>query len=443
MQLFPKKPDPLHLRPLETIGDTRDTGSAQLIRETWRIILVVFIPLLIWSLLADLKDVSHVQGQIMPSGSVHAVQHMEGGIVTELLVHESELVEQNQVLFRLDQNQSKPEQEQIELKIASLKANAIRLRALETGTTPDFSELRPRFAALAAAQENNYRHKSQSLTSNLAVLDAQITQRRLDLQEVQSTLEVAKQQKSVTGSLLAIRQELMENKAISRVIYLETKRAHVIAQGEVDRLQKQIANIQGAITETEQRRNKLISDARHEAGSDLAVTMNELSQVRDSLTRIDDQVKRLEVLSPVRGIVQELKVQTVGVVVQPGEILAQIVPTNDHLQVEVRIPPQEVGRIAKGQEVMVKLSSYDFSRFGAIDGHLTDISPSTLTQEGGPPYYKGIVALTKDYVGDTPGTYRILPGMLAQVDITLGSRSVLATLLHPISKTVQEAFKER
>ncbi|MBF0153080.1 MAG: HlyD family type I secretion periplasmic adaptor subunit [Magnetococcales bacterium] len=443
MNLFPAKPDPFRIRPLEAIGDVRDTGGAELIRNTWRIVLLVFLPLLIWSLVADLKDVSHVQGQVMPSGSVHVVQHLEGGIVAELLVRESQLVEKGAVMFRLDQNQSVPEQEQTELKIASLQANAIRLRAFEAGKEPDFSEISPRFAAAVAAQQRNFQHQSQSLNGNLAVLDAQIAQRRSDLKQVQDALDIAKQQEIVTADMLKIRQDLVERQAISRVIYLETKRANLTAQGEVERLQKQIANIRGALTETLKRRDKLVTDARHDAGTELAVTMNELSQIRDSLTRISDQVVRLDVRSPVRGLVQELKVQTTGVVVQPGETLAQIVPVNDHLQVEVRIPPQEVGRIARGQEVMVKLSSYEFSRFGTLPGRLQDISPSTLVQEGGQPFYKGVVTLAKDFVGDIPGVNRILPGMLAQVDITLGSRSVLATLLHPVSKAVQEAFKER
>ncbi|MEO5368862.1 MAG: HlyD family type I secretion periplasmic adaptor subunit [Magnetococcus sp. DMHC-1] len=443
MKMFATKPDPLRIRPLEALGDIRDAGGASLIRHTWIIITLVFLPLLIWSMLADLKEVSHVQGQVMPSGSVHVVQHLEGGIVTELLVRESQLVQQGDVLLRLDRNQSLPEQEQTELRIASLRANAIRLRAFEAGEEPDFSELSNRFAGIVAAQQKNYQHQRQSLTSNLAVLDAQIAQRRMDLQQVRDALGIARQQKSVTADMVKIRQELVEQKAISKVIYLETLRASLNAQGEVERLQKQIENIQGALTETEQRRDKLITDTRNAAGTELAVVMSELSQVRDSLTRISDQVVRLEVRSPVRGLVQELKVQTPGVVVNPGEILAHIVPVNDHLQIEVRIPPQDVGRIAKDQEVMVKLSSYEFSRFGTLTGRMLDISPSTLTQEGAQPYYKGVVGLDKDFVGDIPGVNRILPGMLAQVDITLGNRSVLATLLRPLSRAVQEAFKER
>ncbi|MBF0426419.1 MAG: HlyD family type I secretion periplasmic adaptor subunit [Magnetococcales bacterium] len=443
MKLFAETPDPYQIRPLETIGDVRDTGGDRLVRNTWRIVLVALLPLLLWSVVADLKDVSHVQGQVMPSGSVHVVQHLEGGVVAELLVHENQLVEKGTIMFRLDHNQSRPEQEQTELRIASLQTNAIRLRAFEAGKEPDFSEISPRFSNIVEAQRRNFQHQTQALTGNLAVLDAQIAQRRLDLKQARDALDIAKQQRQVTADMLKIRQDLVEKKAISRVIYLETKRANLTAEGEVDRLQKQINNLQGALTETVQRHDKLVTDTRREAGNELTTVMNELAQLRDSLARITDQVVRLEVRSPVRGIVQELKAQTVGAVVQPGEILAQVVPVNDHLQIEVRIPPQEVGRIAKGQEVMVKLSSYEFSRFGTIAGRLQDISPSTLTQEGGQPYFKGVVTLARDYVGDIPGVNRILPGMLAQVDITLGSRSVLATLLHPVSKAVQEAFKER
>ncbi|MBF0177676.1 MAG: HlyD family type I secretion periplasmic adaptor subunit [Magnetococcales bacterium] len=443
MKLFATTPDPLHIRPIEAMGDLRDAGGDLLIRNTWKIILLVFLPVLLWSTLARLEEVSHVQGQVLPSGSVQVVQHLEGGIVAEILVSESQLVEQGDIMFRLDRNQSLPEQEQMELKIASLQASAIRLRAFAAGKEPDFAELLPRFATIVAAQKENHQRQTQSLKSNLAVLDAQIAQRRLDLKQVKDALGIARQQDTVTADMLKIRQDLVDRQAISKVIYLETKRAHLAAQGEVERLQKQMANIQGALTETEQRRSKLTTDTRQQASNELAVSMNELSQIRDSLTRISDQVVRLDVRSPVRGLVQELRVQTPGVVVPPGGTLAEIVPVNDHLQIEVRIPPQDVGRITKDQAVLVKLSSYEFSRFGTLDGHLVNISPSTLSQEGSQPYFKGVITLEKNFVGDIPGVHRILPGMLAQVDITLGARSVLATLLHPMSTAVQEAFKER
>ncbi|MBF0285640.1 MAG: HlyD family type I secretion periplasmic adaptor subunit [Magnetococcales bacterium] len=434
---------PSRIRPMAEMGNVRESGAAPLARRTGLLILGSIAPVLIWSYLAHVKEVAHAPGQVLPSGSVHAIQHLEGGIVAEVKVRESQLVDKEDVLLRMDERQTLPERDQAEVRLAGLQARSWRLRAFAEGCeTPTCDSPHPN-DPLYAEQKAIYLDQMQTLQDNLAVLDAQIAQRQAERAQAEGDLAAALKQLEVTAHLVKIRKELVEEKAISRVIYLETMRAHLTAQGEIQRFKKQIENSQGALDEARKRREQRIADAQREARDELGVAANEMAQVKELLDRMDRRVTRLDVRSPVRGLVQDLRVRTPGTVVQPGDVLLRIVPVEDHLTIEVRIPPNDVGRIAAGQPVVVKLTSYDFSRFGSLSGDLLSVSPSTLMDDQNKPYYKGLVTLPVNHLGDRPGLYPILPGMQAQVDITLGEKTILHSVLNPVWRSMSESFKER
>ncbi|MBF0340739.1 MAG: HlyD family type I secretion periplasmic adaptor subunit [Magnetococcales bacterium] len=440
MKIFPKKPVPTHIRPLEIMGNDRDVATPVLSRDTWRIVFVAFLPLFAWSFLAQLQEVAHAPGQVMPSGSVHTIQHLEGGIVKDVLVKENTLVEAGQALFRLDGIQVNAELEQLEARIAGLQARAIRARAFAMDEKPDFSTIPERFANLAEGQRRVFDNQRLSLENNQQIIQAQLAQRNSELQSQMAALETARSQVEVTSNMLAIRQTLLEKKAVSRIVYLETLKASETAQGEVKRILKQIENIRGAISEASSRMNQLVADTRRTANDELTTITNELAQVRELRHELVDRMERLEIRSPVAGTVQEVNITSK--VVPAGGVLAKIVPLADKLQVEIHITPQDVGRVRVGSPVTIKLSSYSFVYFGRVFGTLTAVSPSTLLDEKKNAYYKGIVTLEKGYLGEVPGKLPILPGMLAQVDISLDQRRVIEILWQPVYNTVHDAFKE-
>ncbi|MBF0311342.1 MAG: HlyD family type I secretion periplasmic adaptor subunit [Magnetococcales bacterium] len=442
--LFDLSGSPHRLRPLVEMGSQEEGGAMALVRKTWGLLLLSIIPVVAWSAVASVKEVAHVPGQVLPSGSVQAIQHLEGGIVSEVMVKESQLVAKDAVLLRLDDHQALPDRDQTEFRLASLEAQAIRLRSFAEGFKPDFSGIEDRFKNIVDAQTEIYQNQVKNLTANRSVLEAQIGQRQTELEQARGELSVAYKQLKLTSDMLEIRRELVEQKAISRVIYLETERANMTANGEVERLKKQINNLGEALSEAKRRMEKLKNDTRQEAISELGTVVNEMAQVREARTRTGDRVKRLEVRSPVRGVVQDVRFKTKGSVVQPGDVLMHVVPVEDHLQVEVRISTEDVGRVPTGEQVVVKLSSYEFSHFGTLPGRLVSVSPGTLvdpTQNWS--YYKGLVTLDRDHVGYGRETHPILPGMLAQVDIPLGERTILQSLTQPVARAMREAFKER
>ncbi|MEO5347377.1 MAG: HlyD family type I secretion periplasmic adaptor subunit [Magnetococcus sp. YQC-9] len=440
MILFPDKPLPTRIRPLEITGNDRDVATPILIRETWRLVLFAFLPLLAWSFLAHLQEVAHAPGQVMPSGSVHTIQHLEGGIIEEVLVRENAIVKANDPIFRLDGTQVNAELEQIDAKIAGLNVRAIRARAFADDDKADFSEIPDRFRNLVEGQKQALVDQQLALENSKQVIRAQIAQRESELQSQLAALKTAHDQVTLTANMLEIRKTLLEKKAVSRIVYLETMKANETAMGEVKRINKQIENIRGAIAEANNRLKQTDADTRRQASDEITLITNERAQVREQRLEILDRVKRLMIRTPVGGIAQEVNLTTK--VLQPGGVVAKIVPVQDKMQIEIHISPKDIGRMRVGAHVTIKLSSYSFVYFGRVYGTLTSVSPSTLLDEKKEAYYKGIVILEKGYLGDDPKKNPILPGMLAQVDISLDQRRVIELLWEPVFNTVHDAFKE-
>lgn len=438
------------IRVMADMGNVHESGAPRLVRDTAWLIATALVLLVSWASLTHVKEVSHVPGQVIPTQSVQTVQHLEGGIVAEIRVQDSQLVEKDQILLRMDREQSVPEREQTQARARGLEARMLRLRAfLAEGEKAKAYRMALQREPEYVEQWEIYQNQQISLKNNLAVLDSQIAQRQTEIDQAKEALRDAYQQLEVTASLVNIRQTLVEQQAISRLIYLETKRAHVTALGEVEQFKKQIENLEGALREVQQRRKQTIADTYRQASDELTVVVNELAQVKELLTRMVDRVERTDIRAPIRGIVQELKVHTPGSVVQSGAPLLRIVPVADEgkevsgLEVEVRIPPRDVGRVAIGQSVVVKVSSYEFSRFGVVAGQLTTLSSGALLDEHNMPYYRGGVTLANPYVGDVPGEHPIQPGMQAQVDILLGEKTILQGLLVALSHSVSGGFNER
>ncbi|MBF0448272.1 MAG: HlyD family type I secretion periplasmic adaptor subunit [Magnetococcales bacterium] len=441
MNLFSKTNRPAHIRPLEVKGNLKDAATPQLIRQTWKVVFFSLVPLFAWAALSPIQEVAHVPGQVVPSGSVRMIQHMDGGEIDQVLVEDNMVVEAGQVLFVFDNVMAQSELDQVASRLSGLQARTIRIQAFIAGRMPDFSSFGVQHARLVEVQKRIFKDQVQALSNDLAVGQTQIDRKRSELRELQASLDNAMKQVALTRDMVKIRQSLVEQQALSRVVYLETVRANVTAQGNVERYKKEIENIRNAISEAESRNQELRFNAKREANDELSRITDEIAQVQQQYNGLKQRVSHLELRAPVRGIVQELNITSK--VVRPGGVLAKIVPLDDQLWVEIRIDPDDIGRVSVNTPVVIKLSSYSFVNFGQISGLLTEISRSSLMDENSRVYYKGMVKIEKNYLGDTPGLYPVLPGMLAQVDIALDQRKILEVLLRPLTSTVNNAFKER
>lgn len=419
-------------------------GVDPLARASVLTTILTVLALLGWSAVTPVKEVAATSGQVVPSSQIRPIQHLEGGIVAEVLVREGQLVQKGEVLLRLDPAQAVAELEQIKVRESGLELRAERLRAFAEGRGPDFSHAAGGADDSQVSDQNViFKAQEASRLAAVTVLESLIAQRRSDISQYEGQHAALGEQLKLVEREVSIREDLLAKGLNSQVSFLIIKRESERLKGERARLLAQIRTSREALAEAESRlqdqRSKLAQDALTEMGTAGA----ELAQLRETRAKLEDRVQRLAVIAPVRGIVQELSVASPGAVIPQGGMITKIVPVDDTLLVENQIQPRDVGHVQPGQPVRIKVSSYDFARFGAVEGVLTQISPSTFLDEEKLPYYKGVVTLAKNYVGDDPERNRILPGMTVQADVVTGEKTILQYLLKPIQLAASQAFRER
>jgi len=433
-----------HARYLAQSITLEETGVSQFTRMVMMVACAVVIIFLAWAAVTRVDEVAVAHGEVVPSGSVRIVQHLEGGIIADILVEEGALAAAGDPLMRLESANAAADLEQMRARRADLRLRTERLRAFATGRKPDFDSVSdPTFAQLIDDQRAIHQGQVDSQQAQRAVLGTMIEQRRAELAMSEQQQEAVGEQLAIFEEQVEIRARLVEQGLDSRMAYLETRRQQAQMFGELQRLMGEMAATQEALAEAETRLIDLDATARHEALDEMGTLGAELAQVEEAIVRAEDQVHRLDVRAPVRGLVQDLQFQTIGAVVRPGGVLMSIVPVDDVLEVEARVSTSDVGHVRVGQPVAVKVSTYDFARYGAIEGTLRTVSPSTFTDDEGTPYYKALITLAKSHLGEVPARAPVLPGMTVQADVVTGKKTVLQYLLKPIYVGLDRAMRER
>ncbi|MGE5503063.1 MAG: HlyD family type I secretion periplasmic adaptor subunit [Actinomycetota bacterium] len=406
-------------------------------------IAVLVAAFVLWASLVHIDEVAIAPGQIVPSSSVKVIQHLEGGVVGEVLVSEGQSVSEGQVLARIDEAQVKAELDQLRAREAGLALRAERLKAVLDQREPDFAAFEKEYPGLVADQRKIWANQLATQDSAISVIDAQLEQRRTEIGQMESMLSVARAQADLARRQYVSRQAGAAEGVVSEQMLLESQRARVTAEGEAQRLDKQLALARDSYEETAKRRANAHLTQRQDALGEQGSVAAEIEQVRNAVARLADRHQRLDIRSPVTGIVQDLRVRTSGEVVAPGGTLMRIVPADDVLEAEVRIVSAEVGHLQPGQRARLKVSSYDYTRYGFLEGRLERISPTTFVDEANRAYYKGVIAIPTPWFGPDKGQNPVLPGMAVEADIVTGAKSLAAYLLKPITVSVREAFQER
>ncbi len=409
---------------------------------------MIFISVLIlaaigWAMITEVDEVALAEGEVVPAGSIHSVQHLEGGIVSAILVREGDVVEAGVPLLQIAPTATRSDLNQMLARRASLTLQAERLRAFAATRTPDFDGVIDGFEDLKEDQEAIYRTQVANRTNQVMVVRSQLNQAEGEYQRLINRAESLREQIAFLQEELAIRQRLLDQGLMSRIVFLDTQRELAQAEGSLVETVDSIAETQSSMAELNGRVEEVVSRLENEALTQAGEISAELAQVEQALAGLTDRVERLDVRAPVRGIVTSLKALTINAVVQPGEVLMEIVPIGDELVVEAKVSPNDIGHVEPGQAADVRVSSYDFSRFGAVSGTVRQISATTFVDEQLVPYYRAVIALDQDFVGDVDGLNPIIPGMTVQADIKTGSKSILDYMLRPVYRGLHGAFRER
>lgn len=410
------------------------------------LLCIMLVVLVLWAAWADVDEVTRGMGAVVPSQRVQVVQHLEGGILVDVLVREGEHVEANQVLGHVDNVGAASQMRDTQLRIHGHEAAIARLEAELEGRDPVFSEdLTRKNPTGVEAEKNTYEIRKRQYTEEMKVLDSQIEQRQQELQESLS-------RKSTFMDTLAIVEQreqrlrpLVQRKLHSEVDYLNLQQEVVRMKGEIEAITNSISKLESAIRETQQRKELSEATRHSELVKELNARKIEMASLKENFIANIDRVTRTDLRSPVKGIVNRILINTRGGIVKPGGEIMEITPVDDSLMVEAKIRPADIAFIHPGQKAVVKITAYDSSIYGNLDGVVEQISADTIT--GPPPqnetYYQVKVRTTENAIVYRGQRLPITPGMVASVDILTGKKSILTYMMKPILKAKDNALRER
>lgn len=399
---------------------------------------------LAWASWAQLDQVTRGQGKVIPSRQVQVVQNLEGGIVSEIKVAEGDVVDEGEVLLRIDDTRFSSTYKESRLRYQALRAKVARLEAEAQGEPfelpQEVVEERP---DLAAQERRLFETRQEELQAQLDILKQRIQQRQQDLRELQSKERHLSRSLQFASQELSLTRPLTESGAVSEVEVLRLERQVNDLKGDLEATRLAISGAESRLQEAKRAVEEAVLGFRNDAREKWNAARAELAGVAEANIALEDRVRRTAVRSPVRGTVKQLFVNTEGGVVQPGMDLVEVVPLEDSLLVEARIRPADIAFLHPGQKAVVKFSAYDFAIYGGLEAKLEHISADTITTEDEESYYRVRVRTEKGYLGTDDNRYPIIPGMTATVDILSGKKTVLEYLLKPVLRAKEYALRER
>lgn len=408
----------------------------------------LFIVFLVWAALAKIDEVTRGDATIVPSSKIQIVQSLEGGIVEELAIRVGNTVKKNQVLLRIDDTSFASNLGELKVRQASLSAQIARLQSeYERGASQSISfpeDLVRDAPDIVANERRLFKVRQDNLQNQIAILRDRLEQRTLEHAEQKANLARFEKNLSIAEEENTLKAPLAESGIVPKTDVLRLQREIADLQGQIDATRKIIPRLESAMREAQRQIDEQILVFRQNAQSELNQRQADLAVAKETMKAATDKVVRTDIRSPVDGIVNKLNVNTVGGVIKAGEDLIEIVPLADTLLVEARIRPADIAFIHPDQNALVKITAYDFSIYGGLQGKVERISADTVLDEvSGERFYTVTVRTEKASLGKGNEDLPIIPGMVASVDILTGKKSILDYLLKPIIKARDEALRER
>jgi adhesin transport system membrane fusion protein len=397
-----------------------------------------------WANQATLDEVTRGEGNVIPTGRTQVVQNLEGGILAELLVHDGVIVEKNDVLLRIANTTAESNFQELRSQYNALGGQIARLESEAYGRDLVFpKDLQKEAPQVADNEMSLHRARTAQLDAQKAVLKDQVIQREQEISEMRGKLQSLTRNLDLAKEERAISVPLVPVGAVSRVDLLKLDRQVADLEGQVNSVKLSIPRAEAALNEAQRRLEEKDATFRSEALGELNQRRNSYAAIAERIQADQDRVSRTEVRSPVRGTIKEVKVNTVGGVIRPGQDLVEIVPLEETLLIEARIRPADIAFLRPGQQAMIKITAYDFSVYGGLKSHLEQISADTIKDEKNESFFRIRLRTEKNSLGTDEHPLPIIPGMTATVDILTGQKTVLDYLLKPILKARDRALRER
>jgi adhesin transport system membrane fusion protein len=425
----------------QAVMSTEHTHRAQTLVRT---ALLVVLILLAWASLAKIDEVTKGEAKVIPSKQLQVIQSLDGGVVSEILVKEGQLVEAGQLLLKIDETRATSGVRESAAQAFALKTKLARLKALAEGhafTPPEPREGNAEELRIVNEERQLYDARRSELNALVSISEQQLSQRQQELSEIRAKRESATRSLDFSQQELNKTRPLLASGAVSEVDVLRLERDLTRARGDMEQAGAQAARAQAAIMEATRKIQETDLSFRNEVRKELSDVLGRLNAINEGAVALADKVDKSQVKSPVRGRVQRLLANTVGGVVTPGKDIVEVVPLDDALVLEAKVQPRDIAFIHPGQAATVKFTAYDFSIYGGLDAVVENISPDTVTDEHGKNTFYVVRVRTKqtNFSDKMP----IIPGMTAEVDVLTGKKSVMSYLLKPVLKAHSYALRER
>jgi adhesin transport system membrane fusion protein len=418
-------------------------------RSKWSWIFLIFALLLFmsaitWAKFAELEEVTRGEGRIIPSGKIQIVQSLEGGIVESINVAVGERVSEGQILIKIDDTSVAASLGELDARKNALNGKIARLEAemAGRGSVRYTEELKADAPGVVASENRLFSLRRSNYGNNVNVLRSRKDQREQEIAELRTNINNLENQLQIARDELALNEKIADIVPQSELLQLRREVSRL--SGEIDVARSGITRAQSAVREASGLLNAERSTFRQEAQAELTEARADLNVLLAGSKAAGDRVERAGVRSPVDGIVNEIHVNTLGGVIQPGKDLVEIVPFGENLLVEARIRPQDIAFLSTQQKARVKITAYDYSIYGGLNGYVERIGADSITDEvTGETYFPiDVRANTANFKKDNENL-PVTPGMVASVDIITGQKSVLQYLLKPVNKARYEGLRER
>ena len=431
---------------------TADTPTLDSLRQTtrssgWSVLAICSMALIcgffIWAAVARFDQFSVAEGEVAPSDKVKVIQHLEGGAIAGIYVTDGQLVTAGTELVSVELGLNSANREELQARLDSLALMRARLTAESNGSglalPADVAARRP---DLAAAEQSAYTARQTELENRIESAQQRVRQQELAVTEYQATYNATATDLNLAMKNLAMSSDLLRDGLTSKMEHLAREREAKMLEGKIAALRASIPKAKAALDEAQANLNDEKLKFSRGSYEELGKVEQDISSTNEILAEADTQASRKIIRAPADGIVKNLRFHTIGGVIGPGDPIMEIVPVNDNVVIEAKLRPEDSGIVEVGQPVRIKVSAYDFTRFGTLSGTLSYIGADSVADEEGNTYFQVRVTPDKSYLGDEPGEYPIRPGMTAIVDIRTGNRTVLEFLLKPVMRLRYDSLRE-
>jgi adhesin transport system membrane fusion protein len=401
--------------------------------------------LLIWAVVAPLDVVSNAIGEVLPMTRVKSVQHLEGGTVAEIQIREGDGVEQDQPLVLLDSVRATSEFDELTARLQSLNIDRLRLEAeIANKDKPDFpDELRHEHPQWVAQAEETFKTRKNRMEHDIQIQKSLIEQRHQEARELQARMESSQRSMELLQEQVHISESLLKKELTNRMVHIDLVRQLQTLRGQINTDQATLPRIQASLREAQERMASMQATQIEKAREELTEARRSWDELSQRALKYKQARERTVLRSPVKGIVKTLAVAARGEVVQPGQTIVEIVPVDDRLVIEAKLPLQDIGYVHEGQSVRVTLNTPDASQFGHIEGVIRTVSPDAIVTNDKGAFYKVRVETRNSFFSARDQIYRLYPGMQVLCSIRTGTRTVGEYLLGPWSSAMRFALEER